>query len=48
MADLLEWSQDEDDAEGSLRSRQLVSCCWRSINCFIKLSLVNKQKILMD
>lgn len=39
MADLLEWSQDEDDAEGRRRNRQLGSCCCRSMNCFMKLSL---------
>lgn len=43
MADLLEWSQEEDEAEGSLRKRQLGSCCCRSINCFIKLSLCHTQ-----
>lgn len=39
MAERLEWSQEEDEAEGRRRNKQLVSCCWRSMNCFIKLSL---------
>lgn len=39
MAERLEWSQEEDEAEGRRRNKQLVSCCCRSMNCFIKLSL---------
>ena len=39
MAERLEWSQEEDEADGRRRNRQLVSCCWRSMNCFMKLSL---------
>lgn len=39
MAERLEWSQEEDEADGRRRNKQLVSCCWRSMNCFIKLSL---------
>lgn len=39
MAERLEWSQEEDEAEGRRRNKQLVSCGWRSTNCFMKLSL---------
>lgn len=39
MAERLEWSQEEDEAEGRRRNKQLVSCCCRSMNCFMKLSL---------
>lgn len=39
IADRLEWSHDEEEADGRLLKRQQESCCWRSINCFIKLSL---------
>lgn len=39
MAERLEWSQDEEDAEGRRRNKQLVPCCCRSMNCFMKLSL---------
>lgn len=39
MAERLEWSQEDDEAEGRRRNKQLVSCCCRSMNCFMKLSL---------
>lgn len=46
IASLFEWSHEAEEADGSLRSKQVASCCCRSINCFIKLSLVvvKKQK----
>lgn len=33
-------SHDEEEVEGRILKRQQVSCCWRSMNCFMKLSLI--------